>query len=111
MRASGEFGDYKYNYYKLLNDGASSAASDALLVEAPTCDTWQQGDAAYALIDGVKHEVELKPLCSWSTVISDVHRNCDSKMENRLCQMRLRRANAPPLVGLAYNERCYGTVG
>lgn len=65
----------------------------------------------FAFIDGVRHRVELRPLCSWSTVITDAQRNSDSKMENRLCEMVLRRGDAPALFGLCYNERCYGTVG
>jgi len=105
--ADATFGDHKYNYYKLLPD----AASDAPLVEAPTRDTWQQGEAAYAIIDGVRHEVELRPLCGWATTITDSRAASDSRMDNRLCEMHLRRAGSKTLVGLAYNERCYGTVG
>ena len=105
--ADATFGDHKYNYYKLVPD----TTSEATLIESPTEDTWQIDDAAYAYVDGVKHSVEITPLCSWASTITDASRNSDSIMENRLCHMVLRRANAPPVYGLAYNERCYGTVG
>jgi hypothetical protein len=35
----------------------------------------------------------------------------DSKMENRLCRMKISREGEADIVGLAYNERCFGTIG
>ena len=105
--ADATFGDHKYNYFKMF----PNAAADTPLVESATEDTWQQGDAGYAFIDGVKHVVQLRPVCSWATTIADAQQNTNSRMENRLCEMELRCGNAPPIFGLAYNERCYGTIG
>jgi len=105
--ADATFGDHKYNYYKLIPDVVAGTP----LVESETQDTWQIGEAGYALVDGIRHNVAIEPLCSWSTVITDESRSSDSKMENRLCKMVITRGDEPPVYGLAYNERCYGTVG
>lgn len=97
------FGDDKYNYYKLVtpNDEMITTDSDK---------TYQQDNSGYALVNGVKHEVKLRPLCTWETVIGGPEYKMESKMQNRYCEAELiiggvkRRA-------VAYNERCYGTVG
>ena len=34
----------------------------------------------------------------------------EAKYENRLCKLTLRAGDAPPLTGLAYNERYLGTL-
>ena len=71
--ADATFGDHKYNYFKMF----PNTAADTPLVESATKDTWQQGDAGYTFIDGVRHAVQLRPVCSWATTITDARRNTD----------------------------------
>ena len=106
--ADATFGDDKYNYYKLLPD-AKADASAAGLVEAKATETYQQADAGYAIIDGVRHQATLAELAKWSAIIGGGG-GMECKMENRLCALTLSTGEGPPLTGLAYNERCFGTL-
>ena len=44
-------------------------------------------------------------------VITDDARSMESRMENRLCRLTVRCADGIVYEGLAYNERCFGTLG
>jgi len=97
------FGDDKYNYYKLVLPSGE-------LVTTDFDKTYQQDNEAYAMVNGVMHTVKLRPLCTWETIIGGSDYQMESKMQNRFCEAQLivggnaRRA-------IAFNERCYGTVG
>lgn len=101
--ADAAFGDHKYNYFKLLQPSGG-------LVSADMKDTWQQDTAAFGLINGVRHEVHLRPLCTWETVIGGPGQTMESKMQNRYCELEL-MVDGKASRGFAYNERCYGTLG
>lgn len=101
--ADAAFGDLKYNYFKVLTP-------QKVLLAAESKDTWQQDTSAYGFIDGVRHEVRLVPICTWETVIGGPGHNMESKMQNRYCEVEL-IVGGKRLRGMAYNERCYGTVG
>ena len=65
----------------------------------------------YATIAGVSHSASLEELASWHTIIHDGSAgSMEAKYENRLCKLTLRAGDAPPLTGLAYNERYLGTL-
>lgn len=101
--ADAAFGDNKYNYYKVLPNSGE-------LISAETADTWQQDTSAYALIGDVKHEMKISPLCTWETVIGGPGKTMESKMQNRYCNIELIIGDQVSR-GVAYNERCYGTLG
>lgn len=101
--ADAAFGDNKYNYYKVLK-------SSGELISSETADTWQQDTSAYAIIGDVRHEMKITPLCTWETVIGGPGKNMESKMQNRYCTVEL-IAGGKVTRGVAYNERCYGTLG
>uniref|UniRef100_A0A7S4RNU1 phosphoethanolamine N-methyltransferase n=1 Tax=Alexandrium monilatum TaxID=311494 RepID=A0A7S4RNU1_9DINO len=101
--ADAAFGDHKYNYFKLLPPSGT-------LVSAVSKDTWQQDTSAFAFVEGVRHEVHLRPLCTWETVIGGPGGAMESKMQNRYCEMEL-LIGGKASRGVAYNERCYGTLG
>ena len=53
----------------------------------------------------------LYQVAKWHTIISDGSAgSMEAKYENRLCKLTLRAGDAPPLTGLAYNERYLGTL-
>lgn len=101
--ADAAFGDNKYNYFKVL-------PASGELISAQTEDTWQQDTSGYAIIDGVRHETRISPLCTWETVIGGAGKNMESKMQNRYCNVELIVGDSVKR-GFAYNERCYGTLG
>jgi len=101
--ADAAFGDNKYNYFKILGPSGT-------LTSAETEKAWQQDTSGYAMIDGVLHEVKLRPLATWETIIGGSAWNMESKMQNRYCEAEL-RAGSKVTRGIAYNERCYGTLG
>lgn len=103
--ADATFGDDKYNYWKLMRPGSSE------LVESLPADTWQQDACGYALIDGVRHTTEIVEIAKWSTVITNQSRDMASKMENRLCRLTVKCGEDEVYEGLAYNERCFGSLG
>jgi SAM-dependent methyltransferase len=104
--ADATFGDDKYNYYKLMPNAKAGGG----LLEAAAADTYNQADVGVALIGGERHSASLSELAKWSTIIGGGEGQMESKYENRLCVLTLRRGDRPPLTGLAYNERCLGTV-
>jgi len=101
--ADAAFGDNKYNYFKIL-------APSGKLISADTEKTWQQDTSGFAIIDGVFHETRIRPLATWETIIGGTAWNMESKMQNRYCEVELRAGNKITR-GVAYNERCYGTLG
>jgi len=101
--ADAAFGDNKYNYWKVLGP-------DGSIQSAETADTWQQDTSAYALIGGQTHEIRAKPLCTWDCVIGGPGKTMESKMQNRYCEVELISGDTTRR-GIAYNERCYGTLG
>lgn len=101
--ADAAFGDSKYNYFKLLDPSGN-------LASAESDDTWQRDTTANALVGGVRHTVTLRPLCTWNAIIGGPGKSMESKMQNRYCEMEL-AIGGRVLRGVAYNERCYGTVG
>jgi len=80
------------------------------LVSAEAEKSWQQDTSGFAIIDGVVHETRLRPLVTWDTLIGGNGWNMESKMQNRYCEVELRAGNKVTH-GVAYNERCYGTLG
>jgi len=106
--ADATFGDDKYNYYKLLPAERHAAGE---LLESVSSDTYNQADAGYATIAGVRHSASLEEVAKWHTIISDGSAgSMEAKYENRLCKLTLRAGDEPPLTGLAYNERYLGTL-
>ena len=106
--ADATFGDDKYNYYKLLPAERHAAGE---LTESVSSDTYNQADAGYATIAGVRHSASLEEVAKWHTIINDGSAgSMEAKYENRLCKLTLRAGDAPPLTGLAYNERYMGTL-
>jgi len=101
--ADAAFGDDKYNYYKLV-----LPSGEVITTEADK--TYQQDTSAYALVNGTQHEVRLRPLCTWETVIGGPGYKMESKMQNRYCEAQL-IVNGVTQRAVAYNERCYGTLG
>lgn len=101
--ADAAFGDNKYNYFKVLPPSGG-------LVSADTSDCWQQDTSGFAVIDGVRHETRITPLCTWETIIGGPGHNMESKMQNRYCGVELIIGESVRR-GVAYNERCYGTLG
>jgi len=101
--ADAAFGDNKYNYFKILMPSGK-------LVSAEAEKSWQQDTSGFAIIDGVVHETRLRPLVTWDTLIGGNGWNMESKMQNRYCEVELRAGNKVTH-GVAYNERCYGTLG
>jgi cyclopropane fatty-acyl-phospholipid synthase-like methyltransferase len=101
--ADAAFGDNKYNYFKVLPPSGK-------IVSAESKDTWQQDCNAYAIINGTRQSVSIRPLCTWETVIGGPGHNMESKMQNRYCEVEL-VFGGRIYTGVAYNERCYGTVG
>jgi len=98
----------KYNYWKNLRGPTGE------LVEAHTDDTWQRGDAGHAVIAGSRHCAQLGPVLAQHTIDittpGDVGSRMDSHYENRLCHLTLTTEGGRVLTGVAYNERCYGTL-
>ena len=84
-----------------------------------TCDRTAQADAGYADIGGVRHSAVLGPeIARWSVVISprggravDGTLPMESRLENRLCHLTINCGGGKTYRGLAYNERCFGTLG
>lgn len=101
--ADAAFGDNKYNYFKVL-------VPTGKIISSETTETWQQDTSAYATIDGQRWETRIKPLCTWETVIGGQGFNMESKMQNRYCTVELINGSTVSK-GVAYNERCYGTLG
>mmetsp|Transcript_41912 Transcript_41912/g.110723 ORF Transcript_41912/g.110723 Transcript_41912/m.110723 type:complete len:652 (+) Transcript_41912:46-2001(+) len=101
--ADAAFGDNKYNYWKVLGP-------DGSIQSAETSDTWQQDTSAFAMIGGQRHEIRAKPLCTWDSVIGGPGKTMESKMQNRYCEVELIFGDKKRR-GVAYNERCYGTLG
>jgi len=101
--ADATFGDDKYNYFKVLPPSSS-------LISADSKDTWQQDSSGFALIAGTRYELNLKPLCTWETIIGRPGRSMESKMQNRYCEVELVEGGKSSK-GVAYNERCFGTLG
>ena len=111
-------------------------ALEGLLLSTPQAapeDTYQQANCGHALMDGGKYKAELGiELARWSTIITDDARSMESRMENRLCRwvrpspelcwcnslrargrvsrLVVRCADGDVYRGLAYNERCFGTL-
>ena len=105
--ADATFGDDKYNYYKLMPDAKAGGG----LLQADAADTYNQADAGYAMINGERHSATLKELAKWHTIIGGGGGGqMESKYENRLGVLTLRCGKGPALTGLAYNERCFGTL-
>jgi len=102
--ADATFGEGKYNYFKLLRGGAP-------LVESTPEATYQIADCGYATIDGGQYSAQLSEVARWSAIITDDARSMESRMENRLCRLTVRCADGVVYEGLAYNERCFGTLG
>ena len=93
----------------------------------------EQADCGYATIDGGQYTAELTELARWSAIITNDAKGMDSRMENRLCRwvrpspelcwcnslrargrvsrLVIRCADGDVYQGLAYNERCFGTLG
>jgi len=101
--ADATFGDNKYNYFKVLPPSAP-------LISAESRDTWQQDSSGFALIGGTRYQVNLKPLCTWETIIGRPGGSMESKMQNRYCEVELVEGGKSSK-GVAYNERCFGTLG
>ena len=106
--ADATFGDDKYNYYKLMPNAKEAGGA---LVEAAAADTYNQADVGVAFIGGERHSASLTELAKWSTIIGGGDGQMESKYENRLCLLTLRSGQGrPAMTGLAYNERCFGTL-
>eukprot|EP00933_Yihiella_yeosuensis_P081128 TRINITY_DN94678_c0_g1_i1.p1 TRINITY_DN94678_c0_g1~~TRINITY_DN94678_c0_g1_i1.p1 ORF type:complete len:656 (-),score=115.37 TRINITY_DN94678_c0_g1_i1:75-2042(-) len=101
--ADAAFGDSKYNYFKVLTPSGG-------LVSSETQDTWQQDTRADAIINGARQSIKIRPLCTWNAIIGGPGHNMESKMQNRYCEVELEFAGQVRR-GVAYNERCYGTLG
>ena len=106
--ADATFGDDKYNYFKLLPPAGHATGA---LLESASSETYQQQDAAYAVIGGQKVEARLDEIAKWHTIIGGrASGEMESKYENRLCKFTLRVGDEPHASGVAYNERCLGTL-
>jgi len=101
--ADATFGDNKYNYFKVLPPSSP-------LISADGKDTWQQDNSGFALIAGKRYELNLKPLCTWETIIGRPGGSMESKMQNRYCEVEFVEGGKSSK-GVAYNERCFGTLG
>lgn len=77
----------------------------------PSAQLPEQADCGYATIDGGQYTAELTELARWSAIITNDAKGMDSRMENRLCRLVVRCADGDVYRGLAYNERCFGTLG
>ena len=106
--ADATFGDDKYNYFKLL---APPNHTSGLLDESLMEDTYQQQDAAYAVIGGARTTARLREIATWHTILGGGGGGAmEMKYENRLCAFTLQVGDRPPTTGLAYNERCFGCL-
>lgn len=106
--ADATFGDDKYNYFKLLTPRHHG---DGALLESAASETYQQQDAAYATIDGQRAVASLEEIAKWHTIIGGrTPGEMESKYENRLCRFTLQVGDEPASTGIAYNERCFGTL-
>ena len=106
--ADATFGDDKYNYFKLL---APPNHTSGLLDESLMEDTYQQQDAAYAVIGGARTTARLREIATWHTILGGGGGGAmEMKYENRLCALTLQVEGQPPTHGLAYNERCFGCL-
>jgi len=105
--ADATFGDAKYNYFKLIRPESHSSGH---LVESAQADTYQQQDAAYGVLDGEKACASLEEVAKWHTIIGGAPGQMESKLENRLCRLTVTVGGRPVQTGLAYNERCVGTL-
>jgi hypothetical protein len=98
--ADATFGDLKYAYFKISQPGGELAI-------APEKESSHRNDTAFGVIDGVAHDIELKELGVWETVLRNDH--MESKMRQRFCEMTVRH-NGRTDTGYALNETCFGTI-
>jgi len=101
--ADAHFGDRKYDYFKMLLPSGGLLASKS-------SETWQQRSKSYAIVDGDRYEVSLQPLASWDLLIGGQGHAMESHMQNRYCNVEL-TSGGYVRRGVAYNERCFGTLG
>ena len=64
------------------------------------------------MTDGERVSVKISEVAKWRSIIGDGAGSGAMEMshENRLCRLELQIGEKPPTTGLAYNERCLGTL-
>ena len=100
--ADGNFGgDYnKYDYFKIANPNGN-------IVQAGDNESYHRDNGAYATIDGVKYEVEIEGLGTWSTVLHGDETLL--KLRQRFCKLKVMH-DGKVEVGYAINETGVGAI-